>query len=47
MSASLVAIVSPMREVHRRLGGDMQDEITISSFWIYIPTTYLRLQEKP
>ena len=32
-SVSLAAVVSPMREVHRRLGGAKQDELMFNGQW--------------
>ncbi len=32
-SVSLAAVVSPMREVHRRLGGVKQDELMVNPQW--------------
>ena len=32
-SVSLAAVVSPMREVHRRLGGAKQDELMFNVQW--------------
>ena len=33
---SLAAVVSPMREVHRRLGGVKQDELMVNGQWLML-----------
>ena len=35
-SVSLAAVVSPMREVHRRLGGVKQDELMVNGQWLML-----------